>query len=44
MVAEVAVAAGADAIITHNRRDFVGVERLGPKVWSPQQMLARIGR
>lgn len=44
MVAEVAVAAGADAIITHNYRDFVGVERLGPKVWSPQQLLARIER
>lgn len=44
MVAEVAVAAGADAIITHNRRDFVDVERLGPKVWSPQQLLERIGR
>lgn len=42
MVAEVAVAAGADAIITHNRRDFGGVESLGPKVSSPQQMLARI--
>lgn len=44
MVAEVAVAAGADAIITHNRRDFAEVERLGPKVWSPQQLLERIGR
>ncbi|MFN7955617.1 MAG: putative toxin-antitoxin system toxin component, PIN family [bacterium] len=44
MVAEVAVAAGADAIITHNHRDFVGVERLGLKVWSPQELLARIRR
>lgn len=44
MVAEVAVAAGADAIITHNHRDFSGVVRLGPKVWSPQQLLARIER
>ncbi|HEY4184591.1 MAG TPA: PIN domain-containing protein [Polyangia bacterium] len=44
MVVEVAVAAGAHAIVTHNRRDFVGAERLGLKVWSPQQMLERIRR
>jgi putative PIN family toxin of toxin-antitoxin system len=44
MVAEVAVAAGAQAIVTHNRRDFLGVERVGLKVWSPQQMLERIRR
>lgn len=44
MVAEVAVAAGADAIVTHNRRDFLGVERFGLKIWSPQQLLERIRR
>jgi putative PIN family toxin of toxin-antitoxin system len=44
MVVEVAVAAGAQAIVTHNRRDFVGVERLGLKIWSPQHMLERIRR
>jgi predicted nucleic acid-binding protein len=41
MVAEVAVAAGAQAIVTHNRRDFLGVEKFGLKIWSPQQLLER---
>jgi putative PIN family toxin of toxin-antitoxin system len=41
MVAEVAVAAGAHAIVTHNRRDFLGVEKFGLKIWSPQQLLER---
>jgi putative PIN family toxin of toxin-antitoxin system len=41
MVAEVAVAAGAQAIVTHNRRDFLGVEQFGLKTWSPQQLLER---
>jgi predicted nucleic acid-binding protein len=44
MVAEVAVAAGAHAIVTHNRRDFLGVEKFGLKLWSPQQLLERIRR
>jgi putative PIN family toxin of toxin-antitoxin system len=44
MVAEVAVAAGAQAIVTHNRRDFLGVEKFGLKLWSPQQLLERIGK
>lgn len=44
MVAEVAFAAGADVVVTHNRRDFTDVEKLGLHVWSPQQMLERIGR
>lgn len=42
MVAEVAVAAGAEAIITFNRRDFRGVESLGPVVQTPQELLQRI--
>ena len=41
MVAEVAVAAGAEAIVTYNRRDFIGVERLGLEVWSPRSLLER---
>jgi hypothetical protein len=42
MVAEVAVAAEAQAIVTHNQRDFLGVGRLGLKVWSPRYLLERI--
>jgi len=41
MVAEVAVAAGAVAMVTHNRRDFVKVCKFGLGVWSPQQLLER---
>lgn len=41
MVAEVAVAAGAQAIVTYNRHDFAGVERLGLQIWSPQHLLER---
>ena len=44
MVAEVAVAAGAQAIVTYNRRDFLGVEKFGLKIWSPQQLLERTGK
>jgi putative PIN family toxin of toxin-antitoxin system len=43
MVAEVAVAAGCEAIVTHNRRDFAGVERFNLSIWSPPEFLKQIG-
>jgi predicted nucleic acid-binding protein len=42
MVAEVAVASGARAIVTYNKRDFSGVEKFGVKVWSPKHLLEGI--
>lgn len=43
MVAEVAVAAGADAIVTHNVRDFAGVGKFGIRVLTPADLLKSIG-
>lgn len=43
LVAEVGVAAGCDAIVTYNRRDFAGVERFGVRVLSPAEFLTEIG-
>jgi len=43
LVAEVAVAAGCEAVVTHNRRDFVGVQRFNLHVWSPAEFLNKIG-
>lgn len=43
MVLEVAVAAGCDAIITYNRRDFGNVERFGLEVLTPKEFLSEIG-
>lgn len=42
MVAEVAVAAGCDAIVTHNRRDFESAESLGLRILSPADFLHEI--
>lgn len=39
LVLEVAVAAGCDAIVTHNVRDFSGAETLGIRVLTPKQFL-----
>jgi putative PIN family toxin of toxin-antitoxin system len=43
MVLELAVAAGCDAIVTHNRRDFRGVHRFGLRLYSPAEFLRRLG-
>jgi predicted nucleic acid-binding protein len=42
MVAELAFASRASSIVTHNARDFRGVEALGVQVISPAELLRRI--
>jgi putative PIN family toxin of toxin-antitoxin system len=43
MVLELAVEAEADAIVTHNVRDFSGAEEFGIRVLRPQDLLREIG-
>jgi len=43
LVAEVAVAAGCDAIVTYNRRDFAGIEQFGIRVLTPAELLREAG-
>ncbi len=43
MVLEAAVAAGCTHIVTFNVKDFIGAERFGVKVVTPQAFLAEIG-
>jgi predicted nucleic acid-binding protein len=43
MVLELAVAAGCDAIVTHNRRHFRGARRFGIRILSPVEFLGEIG-
>ncbi len=43
LVAEVGVAAGCDAIVTYNIRDFVGMEDFGVRILSPMTFLREIG-
>lgn len=42
LVAEVAFAAGCDAIVTYNLRDFEGIEKLGLKILTPNEFLQEI--
>jgi putative PIN family toxin of toxin-antitoxin system len=42
-VLEVAVAAGCDAIVTYNKRDFKGIERFGLRILNPRELLSEIG-
>lgn len=42
-VLEVALAAGCEAIVTCNKRDFKGVERFGLRVLDPREFLSEIG-
>lgn len=39
LILELAVAAGCDAVVTHNTRDFVGAERFGIEVLTPATFL-----
>lgn len=39
MVLELAVAAGCEAIITHNQRDFVDTHRFGVRIVAPRDFL-----
>jgi putative PIN family toxin of toxin-antitoxin system len=43
MVLELAVASGADFIVTHNQRDFGGIEQFGVEAITPKEFLIRIG-
>lgn len=43
MLVELAVAAECTGIVTHNVRDFAGVERLGFRVFTPAEFLMSIG-
>lgn len=42
MLVELAVAAQCGGIVTHNVRDFAGVEKLGLRVFTPGEFLMRI--
>ncbi|HEX3777733.1 MAG TPA: putative toxin-antitoxin system toxin component, PIN family [Polyangiaceae bacterium] len=42
MVAEVAVASGASAIVTHNVRDFDAMVRFGVRILAPAQFLLQL--
>ncbi|MEE8586891.1 MAG: putative toxin-antitoxin system toxin component, PIN family [Acidobacteriota bacterium] len=43
MVLELAVAAGCEAIVSYNKRDFGGVGRFGVRVCDPKEFLTEIG-
>jgi putative PIN family toxin of toxin-antitoxin system len=43
MVLELAVAASCDFIVTHNKKDFQGIERFGLEVVTPKEFLEEIG-
>jgi hypothetical protein len=43
MVLELAVEASCDFIVTHNTKDFRGVERFGIQAITPGEFLRRLG-
>ncbi len=42
LVLELAVAAGCNAVVTHNVRDFRGSEQFGVQVWTPAVFLQNL--
>lgn len=42
MVLELAVADSCDGIVTHNLRDFSGIEQFGLKLWTPKTFLEEL--
>ena len=42
MILELAIAASADCIVTHNVRDFAGAERFGVDVLTPAEFLRKL--
>ena len=43
MVLEVVVESESEFIVTHNLRDFAGIEHFGLEAITPKQLLERIG-
>ncbi|OQY31572.1 MAG: putative toxin-antitoxin system toxin component, PIN family [Anaerolineaceae bacterium 4572_5.2] len=43
MVLELAVASNCEAIITYNKRDFLGIEQFGLRLMNPQEFLLELG-
>ena len=43
MVLEVAIESGAQFVVTHNVRDFAGIEEFGVEAVTPRQFLEKIG-
>jgi predicted nucleic acid-binding protein len=43
MLVELAVEGEADTIVTHNLRDFTGIDRFEIKAMTPQEFLTEIG-
>lgn len=43
MLLETAVTAGCDGIVTFNKKDFRGCERFGLQLWTPVELLQKIG-
>ena len=43
MLVELAMAGGCVTVVTYNRRDFIGTEKLGLQILTPKEFLKEIG-